>query len=100
MADLSKELIQELRAKTGVSVMAIKKALDKTGGDTKKALEFLKDEASIVAAKKSDRETKAGIIQSYIHSGRIGVLVKLRCETDFVAKNEEFYQNSYSARMN
>ena len=70
--------------------MAIKKALDKTGGDTKKALEFLKDEASIVAAKKSDRETKAGIIQSYIHSGRIGVLVKLRCETDFVAKNEEF----------
>src|SRR3989344_5592637 len=79
MADLSKELIQELRAKTGVSVMAIKKAL-----------EFLKDEASIVAAKKSDRETKAGIIQSYIHSGRIGVLVKLRCETDFVAKNEEF----------
>lgn len=90
MTDLSKDLIQELRAKTGVSVMTIKKAVDKAGGDVKKALEFLKEEASIIASKKSQRETKAGIIQSYVHAGRIGVLVKLRCETDFVAKNEEF----------
>ena len=90
MANLPTDLIQELRAKTGVSVMAIKKALDKAGGDIKKTLEFLKDEAAIVASKKSSRETKAGIIQSYVHSGRIGVLVKLSCETDFVAKNEEF----------
>ncbi|OGF52026.1 translation elongation factor Ts [Candidatus Giovannonibacteria bacterium RIFCSPLOWO2_02_FULL_43_11b] len=90
MSNLSKDLIQELRSKTGVSVMVIKKALDKAGGDIRKALEFLKDEASIVASKKSDRETKAGIIQSYLHGGRIGVLVKLSCETDFVAKNAEF----------
>ncbi|OGF69379.1 hypothetical protein A3H65_03880 [Candidatus Giovannonibacteria bacterium RIFCSPLOWO2_02_FULL_45_14] len=90
MAKLPTDLIQELRAKTGVSVMTIKKALDKAEGDIKKTFEFLKDEAAIVASKKSGRETKAGIIQSYVHSGRIGVLVKLSCETDFVAKNEEF----------
>lgn len=90
MSDLSKVLIQELRAKTGVSVMVIKNALDKAGGDAKKALEFLKEEASIIASIKSERETKAGVIQSYVHGGRVGVLVKLRCETDFVAKNEEF----------
>ena len=88
MADI--DTIQELRAKTGVSVMAVKRALDKAGGDIKKAQELLKEEIAVIASRKSDRETKAGIIQSYIHGGRIGVLVKIMCETDFVAKNSDF----------
>lgn len=89
MSDI-KDVLQELRAKTGVSVMAIKKALDKAEGNIERAMEFLKEEAMVIASKKSSRETKAGIIQSYIHGSRIGVLVKLNCETDFVAKNEGF----------
>lgn len=88
MSDLS--AIQKLREKTGVSVIAVKRALDKADGDMAKAEEFLKEEAGDIASKKSDRETKAGIIQSYIHAGKIGVLVKIKCETDFVAKNEDF----------
>lgn len=90
MANVSKELIQELREKTGVSVMAVKKAIEKAEGDIEKALEFLKEESGILASKKSERETKSGIIQSYIHAGKIGVLAEIRCETDFVARNPEF----------
>ena len=93
------DVIQELRSKTGVSVMAVKRALEKAGGDIKKAEEFLKEEAGAMALKKSDRETKAGIIQSYVHGGRIGVLVKLKCETDFVAKNEDFQNFSREIAM-
>lgn len=88
MADI--DVIQKLREKTGVSVMAVKRALDKAGGDVKKAEDLLKEETAIIASKKSDRETKAGIVQSYVHGGRIGVLVKIMCETDFVAKNSDF----------
>jgi elongation factor Ts len=93
------EQIQELRDKTGVSVMAVKRALDKAGGDLKKAEEFLKEEQQIIAAKKSDRETKSGVIQSYIHAGKIGALVKIKCETDFVAKNEDFQNFAKSIAM-
>lgn len=90
MVKISKEEIQELRSRTGVSVMAVKKALEETGGDAERALELLKGETTEVASKKAQRQTKAGIIQSYVHGGKIGVLVELRAETDFVAKNLEF----------
>ncbi len=90
MVRISKEAIQELRFRTGVSVMAVKKALEEAGGDTQRALELLKGEATAMAYKKAQRQTKAGIIQSYVHGGKIGVLVELRAETDFVAKNPEF----------
>ena len=84
------DVIQKLRSKTGVSVMAVKRALDRAQGDAQKAEEFLKEEQMMIASKKSERETKSGVIQAYIHGGRIGVLVRLKCETDFVAKNKEF----------
>ena len=99
MAEVSKDIIQKLRLKTGVSVMTVKKALEKAGGDMKKAEEFLKEEAAILASKKSERETKAGVVQAYVHGGRIGGLVKIRCETDFVAKNSEFQDFSREIAM-
>ncbi len=87
---ISRDAIQSLRDKTGVSVMACKRALERAAGDSEKALEYLKEENAALASQKNKRETKAGIIQSYVHGGKIGVLVELRCETDFVARNPEF----------
>ncbi|MBI2609945.1 translation elongation factor Ts [Candidatus Giovannonibacteria bacterium] len=87
---ISADLIQKLRTETGVSVMACKRALERAEGDLAKALEYLKEEGALLASKKSSRETKAGIISSYVHGGKIGVLVELKCETDFVARNPEF----------
>ena len=89
---ISKDIIQSLREQTGVSVMACKRALEKAEGDIKKALSYLKEENAVTASKKSSRETKSGIIQSYVHGGKIGVLVELKCETDFVARNPEFQE--------
>lgn len=83
--------VKELREKTGVSVMQCKRALEEAGGDMEKALIVLKKRSKEVASKKGEREFGAGVVASYIHGdGRIGVLLKLSCETDFVAKNLEF----------
>lgn len=83
--------IKELREKTGISVMACKKALDKSQGDIEKALEILRKESSKTAEKKAERKTGVGIVDSYIHNNRkMGVLVEVRCETDFVANNKDF----------
>ena len=87
---VSKDQIQELRERTGAAVMACKRALEKAGGNFEGALEHLKDEAVSLASEKQSRETKSGVIQGYVHGGRIGVLVELRSETDFVARNPEF----------
>lgn len=85
------EQIKDLRDKTGVSIMQCKKALEDAGGDMEKALVILKKKGAEIAEKKSDRTLAAGVVQSYIHSsGNIGAMVELWCETDFVAKNEEF----------
>ncbi len=85
------DLIKDLRETTGVSVMACKKAIEEAGGDREKALVILKKKGAEAAAKKGDRTLAAGAIQAYIHStGNVGVMVELACETDFVAKNEEF----------
>lgn len=84
------ETIKKLREETGAGVMDAKKALEESNGDYAKAMEYLKSKGVERAEKKSDREIKAGAIFSYIHSGRVGALVKLGCETDFVAKNDEF----------
>lgn len=85
------EQIKELRDMTGISVMQCKKALEEAGGDKDKALAILRKKSSDIAAKKGDRELGAGVIQSYIHSNKtVGALVELSCETDFVARNEEF----------
>ena len=82
--------IQKLREDTGLGIIECKKAYEEAAGDIKKAKAILKERGFEKAAKKSERETKSGIIEAYAHSGRIGVLLELLCETDFVAKNKEF----------
>src|SRR5688572_33003364 len=89
MSDMN--LVKELREQTGLSFDKIKKALDDVGGDRQKALEVLAAQAGDAAAKKSEREVKDGAIGSYVHSnGKIGAMIQLGCETDFVARNDEF----------
>ena len=91
---MSKILINEikrLRDLTGAGVMAARNALQETEGDFKKAEKIIKQKGLAKADKKKDRETKAGLVASYVHStGRVGVLVALGCETDFVARTEDF----------
>ncbi len=85
--------IKKLREETGAGVMDCKKALTEAGGDYKKALELVKKRGLAKAEKKADRETKEGYIASYVHAtGKIGALVEILCETDFVARNEELRQ--------
>lgn len=85
------ENIQQLRLQTGAGVLDAKQALDEAGGDYDKAIELLRKKGQKVAAKKQDRQASEGIVEAYIHGeGRIGVLVKLNCETDFVARTDKF----------
>ena len=85
------ELIKELRARTGAGILDCKNALIETDGDVEKAIEVLRKKGIASAAKKVGRQTNEGVIMAYIHPGnRIGVLVEVNCETDFVARTEEF----------
>jgi elongation factor Ts len=85
------EAITKLRTETKAGIMDCKRALAESKGDFSKAKEILKQKGLATAVKKADRATGAGIIESYVHCGaNVGVLVKLSCETDFVARNEEF----------
>lgn len=85
------DTVKKLREETGVSIMACKRALAESNGDIEKAKEILRKESDAVAIKKTDRETKSGVIDSYIHSNKkVGVLIELRSETDFVARTVEF----------
>ena len=94
------EKIKALREATGLSFAQIKKALDEAGGDAAKAVEVLKSYGASIAAKKSSREMGEGIIDSYIHSTKkIGALVELLCETDFVARNSEFQAMAHDIAM-
>lgn len=87
------EQVKALREKTGAGIVDVKKALDEAGFDEAKAIEILRKRGQDKAMKKSDRETHEGLVVSYVHSnGRIGTLVKLYCETDFVSRNEEFQE--------
>lgn len=93
MAAVTQEMVRELREKTGAGIMDCKKALSDAGGDMDKAVDILRQKGLAIAAKKASREAKEGIIGSYIHSGgKIGVLVEVNCETDFVARNPEFQE--------
>jgi len=88
---ISAEIIKKLRESIGAGMNDIKAALDEAGGDESKAIEILRKSGQKIAAKKADRVTREGLIESYIHSsGKIGVLVSVACETDFVARNEDF----------
>jgi len=88
---ISKDLIRELRNKTGAGVMDCKQALLEAGGDIQKAQDILREKGSVVAIKRSVRDTQEGLVSSYVHSGsKLGVLLEINCETDFVAKTSEF----------
>lgn len=85
------ELVKKIRVETGLGIMEIKAALEEAKGDEKKAKEILKEQGFAKAEKRAEKETHQGIVATYTHStGKIGVMVELLCETDFVAKNEEF----------
>lgn len=91
MADISPKLVKELREKTGAGMKDCKTALQENDGDMTKAIEWLRQKGITSAEKKAGRTTAEGIIDSYIHTGnRVGVLVEVNCETDFVARREEF----------
>ncbi|MEJ2245241.1 MAG: translation elongation factor Ts, partial [Acidobacteriota bacterium] len=87
---VSASLVKELREKTGVGFMECKSALQEAKGDMDSAVTILRKRGLASLAKKSGRETKDGIIGTYIHNGKIGVLIELNCETDFVARNPDF----------
>lgn len=83
--------IKALRDETGLSIMQCKEALENAGGDVEKARELLREKGAKIAAKKADRELGSGVVSAYVHSnGRLGAMVELDCETDFVSGNEEF----------
>jgi len=85
------KLVKQLREMTGAGMLDSKKALEETGGNIEEAVELLRKKGIAKAAKKAGRETKEGLIHAYIHAGgRVGVLLELNCETDFVARNEVF----------
>ena len=91
MADISAELVKELRERTGAGFMDCKRALTESNGDLDKAILILREKGLAAAAKKSDREAREGLVSSYIHTGgRVGVLIEVNCETDFVARTDEF----------
>ncbi len=89
--EIDAKLVKSLRQKTGVGMMDCKKALKEAGGDEEKAVKLLREKGMSTAAKKSGRATSQGIIDAYIHLGdKVGVMVEVNCETDFVAKNDDF----------
>src|SRR3954454_11969081 len=91
--EITANLVKELREKTGAGMMDCKKALSETSGDFEKAIEYLRKKGIAAASKKAGRMTKEGAVTSYIHGeGKVGVLLEVNCETDFVARTEQFRQ--------
>ena len=91
MANISAAMVKQLREKTGAGMMDCKNALSEVDGDVEKAIELLRKKGLATARKRAGRSLSEGMIQSYIHmNGKLGVLVEVNCETDFVAKNEDF----------
>lgn len=91
MAEITTDMIKELRERTHVGMLDCKKALIECGGDIEKAIDYLRKKGIASASKKEHRETREGIVTTYIHgNSKLGVMLELNCETDFVAKNEDF----------
>ncbi|HEX9532385.1 MAG TPA: translation elongation factor Ts [bacterium] len=89
--DSKTELVKELRARTGAGVMDCRTAVEQAGGDLEKAVELLRAKGLAMALKKASREASEGLVEAYVHAGgRVGALVEVNCETDFVARTEEF----------
>src|SRR5919106_4441308 len=93
MATISADAVKLLRERTGAGFMDCKRALEETGGDIEKAVALLRERGQAAAARKAGREAREGLVSSYIHpGGRLGVLIEVNCETDFVARTDEFQQ--------
>jgi elongation factor Ts len=90
MASSNTELIKELRERTGAGIMECKRAIEEANSDLTAAEKLLKEWGLLTAAKKAGREASQGLIDSYIHAGRIGAMVEVNCETDFVARTDDF----------
>jgi len=97
---ITSEQIKKIRQETGQSVIECKNALEETNGDEEKALKILEKKGQEKADKKSERETKQGLIETYVHNnGKIGVILEINCETDFVARNENFKELAHDISM-
>jgi len=100
MATISAAMVKQLREQTGAGIMDCKEALSECSGDVSKAVDFLRKKGLATAAKRAGRATTEGIIESYIHmDSKLGVLVEINCETDFVAKNADFKEFSKNIAM-
>ncbi len=100
MTDISAKMVKELREKSGAGIMDCKEALAENDGDMEKAVDFLRKKGLATAAKRAGRATSEGTIQSYIHmGGKIGVMVEVDCETDFVAKTDDFLEFAKNLAM-
>lgn len=97
---ISAQLVKELREVTGAGILEAKKALESTGGDFDKAVDLLREKGAARAAKRADRSANEGIVELYAHPGnRVGVMLELNCETDFVARNEQFRELAHNLAL-
>ncbi len=100
MAEITAAMVKELRERTNAGMMDCKKALQECGGDMEKAVDYLRQKGLAVAAKRAGRATSEGVVQSYIHAGnKLGVMVEVNCETDFVAKTDQFIEFARNIAM-
>ena len=98
--NITSQMVKDLRDKTGAGMMDCKKALSENAGDMEKAIDFLRQKGLAVAAKRAGRATSEGVIEAYIHAGgKLGVMVELNCETDFVAKTDAFREFARDVAM-
>lgn len=98
--NISASDVRALREQTGAGIMEAKEALTESGGDTNVAMDILRKKGALKAAKKADRDTREGRVTSYLHNtGKLGVLLKIYSETDFVARNEQFLQLSHDIAL-
>src|SRR5919109_4529539 len=97
--DITVDAVKALREETGAGIMDCKRALTEAGGDVAQAKAILREKGIEVAAKKAGRETDQGLVEAYVHGGRIGALVEVNCETDFVARNPEFKELARNLAM-
>ena len=98
--EVTAEMVKTLRDLTGAGVMDCKRALEQTEGNTQKAEELLREKGLAAAMKRTDRETREGLVEAYIHSGgRLGAVLELNCETDFVARTDDFRQLAHDLAM-
>jgi elongation factor Ts len=97
---ISLEMVKELRGQSGAGIMQCRKALMECQGDIERALEFLKEQGLLKAKEKKERATTQGLIEAYIHTGgRVGAMVEVNCETDFVARTDEFKELAHQMAM-